>query len=81
MLSRFKLSYADIRKAILSVNDAILSVDDLKAISKHLPMPEEVRETFSLYSAVDVFSHFRLRACEMLMCLGFQRRIDTSARY
>lgn len=43
MLSRIKLSLPDIRRAILELDDNLLSVDDLKAIGKQLPTSEEVR--------------------------------------
>jgi diaphanous 1 len=43
MLSRIKLDLVDIGKALLEVDDAKLSVDDLRSISKHLPTTEEVR--------------------------------------
>ena len=42
MLSRFKISPLEIRQALLSLNDK-MSIDDLKAINKQLPSPEEVR--------------------------------------
>jgi hypothetical protein len=42
MLSRIKLSPSEIRRAILTVDDRALSLDDLKAIFRHLPTPEEV---------------------------------------
>jgi hypothetical protein len=42
MLSRIKLGYPQIRKALLNIDDSKLSVDDLKAISKQLPTLEEV---------------------------------------
>jgi hypothetical protein len=44
MLSRIKLSYPEIRKALLDIDDQRLSTDDLIAISKQLPTSEEVRE-------------------------------------
>jgi hypothetical protein len=42
MLSRIKMSFPDIRKALLELDDHKLSYDDLKAISKQLPTSEEV---------------------------------------
>lgn len=45
MLSRFKIGYSAIRQALLDLNDSILSIDELKAISKQLPTAEEVRES------------------------------------
>jgi diaphanous 1 len=42
MLSRIKLTFPEIRRAILEVNDIKLSVDELKAIVKQLPTDEEV---------------------------------------
>ncbi len=42
MLSRIKLGFPEIRKALLDIDDSRLSVDDLKAISRQLPTSEEV---------------------------------------
>lgn len=42
MLSRIKMDYPEIRRALLEIDDEKLSVDDLKAISKQLPTSEEV---------------------------------------
>ncbi|KAH7922962.1 FH2-domain-containing protein [Leucogyrophana mollusca] len=42
MLSRFKFGFSDIRQALLDLDDSRLTVDDLKAISKQLPTPEEI---------------------------------------
>ncbi|KAG2105124.1 uncharacterized protein F5147DRAFT_245959 [Suillus discolor] len=41
MLSRFKMTPLEISQALLRLDDK-LSIDDLKAISKQLPSPEEV---------------------------------------
>lgn len=41
MLSRFKMTSLEISQALLRLDDK-LSIDDLKAISKQLPSPEEV---------------------------------------
>ena len=43
MLSRIKLPLPEIRRALLELDDDLLSVDDLKAIGKQLPTTEEVR--------------------------------------
>jgi hypothetical protein len=42
MLSRIKLTPADIRKALLELDDNALSVDDLKAMERQTPTAEEV---------------------------------------
>jgi hypothetical protein len=42
MLSRIKMGFPEIRQALLDIDDHRLSIDDLKAISKQLPTPEEV---------------------------------------
>lgn len=42
MLARIKLPFADIRRALLQVDDQRLTVDELKSISKHIPTPDEV---------------------------------------
>jgi diaphanous 1 len=44
MLSRIKLGYPEIRRALLDIDDQGLSIDDLMAISRQLPTSEEVRE-------------------------------------
>lgn len=54
MLSRFKIGYPAIRQALLDLDDAILSIDELKAISKQLPTTEEVRESLSHISKADL---------------------------
>ncbi len=45
MLKRIKLDFPGIRKALLELNDD-LSIDDLRAIGKHLPTPDEVSGIF-----------------------------------
>lgn len=42
MLSRIKMGFPDIRKALLDLDDEKLSFDDLKAISRQLPTSDEV---------------------------------------
>jgi diaphanous 1 len=42
MLSRIKIGFPGICKALLEFDDSKLSVDDLKAISTQLPTSEEV---------------------------------------
>ncbi|KAF8138924.1 hypothetical protein EV363DRAFT_1315171 [Boletus edulis] len=42
MLSRFKIGYSAIRQALLDLDDSVLSIDDLKEISKQLPTADEV---------------------------------------
>lgn len=48
MLSRIKMDYPRIRRALLEIDDAALSVDALKALSKQLPTTEEVLVFFYL---------------------------------
>lgn len=42
MLSRIKLNLEEIRRALLFVDDNKLTLDELRAISRQLPTPEEV---------------------------------------
>lgn len=42
MLSRIKLTFPDIRLALLKVDDRALTLDELKAIARHLPTADEV---------------------------------------
>ena len=50
MLSRIKKSNLQIRMSLLEINDEQLSIDDLKAIGKHLPTLEEVGHFHPLYT-------------------------------
>ena len=43
MLARIKLSLPEIRRALMEMDDRQLSIDELRAISKQLPTPDEVR--------------------------------------
>ena len=43
MLSRIKMPVANIKRALLAVDDDALSIDDLKAIARHVPSSDEVR--------------------------------------
>lgn len=42
MLSRIKMPLAEIKRALLEVDDKSLSVDDLRAIARHIPTSDEV---------------------------------------
>ncbi len=42
MLMRIKLSHSEIRRAILEIDDDMLSIDNLKAIGRQLPTSDEV---------------------------------------
>ena len=42
MLSRIKLSFAEIRLALLRIDDKSLSLDELKVIARHVPTSDEV---------------------------------------
>ena len=42
MLSRIKLDLEEIRRALLDIDDSKLTPDELRAISRQLPTPEEV---------------------------------------
>jgi hypothetical protein len=53
MLSRIKLSFSDIRKALLEMDDHLLNIDNLKAISKQLPTSDEV--FFLTYCSVSFY--------------------------
>lgn len=47
MLARIKLDLPGIKRALLEVDDDKLSVEELRAISKHLPTADEVRASAS----------------------------------
>lgn len=43
MLRRIKLSLPEIKHALLTLDDSMLTSDDLRAISRQIPTPDEVR--------------------------------------
>ncbi|KAG6832180.1 hypothetical protein H0H92_004911 [Tricholoma furcatifolium] len=84
MLSRIKLSYPEIRRALLDLNDDKLSVDDLKSISRQLPTPEEILrikdfdDVKKLAKADQYFSEIMIipRLKERLDCMIYRRKLD-----
>ena len=42
MLARFKISYQDIKKAVLEMNEASLTIDNLRSLKQFTPTDEEV---------------------------------------
>ncbi|KAJ3566776.1 hypothetical protein NP233_g6789 [Leucocoprinus birnbaumii] len=84
MLSRIKLEFPQIRKALLNVDDSKLSVDNLRAISKQLPTMEEVERIRSfgdvskLSKADQYFSEIMTipRLAERLECMLFRRKLE-----
>ncbi|KAL1738092.1 Formin, FH2 domain-containing protein [Schizophyllum fasciatum] len=83
MLSRIKLDLPGIRRALLGMSDG-LSVDDLKAIGKQLPMAEEINrikdfgDTSTLAKADQYFGHIMSipRLPERLECMLYRRKLD-----
>jgi diaphanous 1 len=84
MLSRIKLTFPEIKKCILELNDEKLSVDDLRAISKHLPTGEEVTriqdfdDVSKLAKADQYFDQIITipRLNERLNCMIYRRKLD-----
>ncbi|EMD40584.1 hypothetical protein CERSUDRAFT_102967 [Gelatoporia subvermispora B] len=84
MLSRIKLSLPGIRSALLQLDDEILSVDDLRAISKQLPTSEEITrlkdygDVGKLAKADQYFSEIMTipRLSERLECMLYRRRLE-----
>lgn len=84
MLSRIKLGYPDIRKALLDVDDFKLSVDDLKAISKQLPTAEEMSrikdfgDVSKLAKADQYFNEIMTipRLSERIECMLYRRKLE-----
>lgn len=84
MLSRIKLTLPKICEAILEINDDALSIDDLKAISKQLPTPEEVEriknfdEVDKLAKADQYFAAIMAipRLHTRLDCMAYRRKLD-----
>lgn len=44
MLARIKLTYPEIRRSVLLVDDGLLTVDNLKSLRQYVPTIEEVRD-------------------------------------
>jgi len=42
MLARFKMSYAELRKAIEQLDESVLTVDNLTALKQYIPQPDEI---------------------------------------
>jgi len=60
MLARFKMSYAELRKAIEQLDESVLTVDNLTALKQYIPQPDEIAslneiEDQSILSAPDKF--------------------------
>lgn len=70
MLSRIKLDLEEIRRALVVMDDSKLTPDELRAISRQLPTPEEVGDVH----------HFRNLRFENVLGLpdqGFRGRRET----
>lgn len=80
MLSRIKLTFPEIRLAILRIDDTKLSLDELKAIARQLPTTDEVSKHLPVIPNSS-FSNFgnRLPAFVKLKTLkGLPKQISTS---
>lgn len=81
MLSRIKLDYPAIRKALLELDDIKLSFDDLKAISRQIPTPEEVNYLVYIFFPVLFTMHCRSKESRVLrMLVNSQRQTNISIR-
>ncbi|KIK96072.1 hypothetical protein PAXRUDRAFT_32637 [Paxillus rubicundulus Ve08.2h10] len=84
MLSRFKIGYPAIRQALLDFDDSILSIEDLKAISKQLPTTEEMNRIkdfgdVSKLAKSDQYLHEIMsipRLPQRLECMIFRQRFE-----
>lgn len=78
MLSRIKMDNIEIRRCMFEVDDEKLSIDDLKAISKHLPTSEEVSFFHSLFRHP---TYFRLSELSHLeTSVNWRKQISISAK-
>lgn len=84
MLSRFKNNYSTIRCALLDLDSSRLSIDDLRAISKHLPTSEEIArirdfgDVTKLAKSDQYFSEIITipRLAQRLECMIFRLRFE-----
>jgi len=44
MLSRFKISFSDLRKAIMELDESIVTIEGAGALAEYVPTPEEVEQ-------------------------------------
>ncbi len=58
MLSRIRTPPSEIKKAILLMDDRVLSVDDLKAIERYTPTDDEVNRAFPSYFCGPISDHY-----------------------
>lgn len=82
MLSRMKPSLAEIKRALLTIDDSVLSIDDLKAIARHVPTLDEVHlvkraPKGNIYTDIH---HRSGGSTSMAMRSDLQRRISTSKK-
>ncbi|KAJ8455460.1 hypothetical protein ONZ51_g12454 [Trametes cubensis] len=84
MLSRIKIGLADIRKALLELDDSKLSIDDLRAIGRQLPTAEEMTrlkdfgDLNKLAKADQYFGHVMTipRLSQRLECMLYRRKLE-----
>ncbi|KAG6373818.1 hypothetical protein JVT61DRAFT_5963 [Boletus reticuloceps] len=84
MLSRFKIEYSAVRQALLDLDDFVLSIDNLKAISKQLPTADEVTRIkdfgdVTKLAKADQFIYEIMsipRLSQRMDCMIFRRRFE-----
>ncbi|KZV82357.1 FH2-domain-containing protein [Exidia glandulosa HHB12029] len=84
MLSRIKLSFPDLRRALLEIDDVRLSMDDLRAIGKHLPSNDEIArirdfgDVSKLAKADQYFSEIMAvpRLSQRIDCMIYRRKFE-----
>lgn len=84
MLARIKMSLPDIRNAIVELDDNKLGIDDLRAMTRYLPTPDEVArikdhgDVSKLAKADQYFAQIISipRLSERLNCMVYRRKLE-----
>jgi hypothetical protein len=69
MLARFKMPYADLRKAIEDLDETILTVDNLTSLKQCIPTPDEIAALNDIEGTTTASAQHQPRAlCSLLTC-------------
>ncbi|CAJ0645500.1 437_t:CDS:2, partial [Entrophospora sp. SA101] len=89
MLSKVKMSYSEIRDAILEIDDEKLSIENLKSIKKYVPTLQEQNlinqytgDLLALGNAENYFKNIIMipRLAERLTCMIFRRKFENKVQ-
>jgi hypothetical protein len=76
MLSRVKMSFKDLRLAILGVNETVISEQFLKQLQSHIPTNEEQAQLAEHESDVESLGTAEQFYCEMMKISRYEQRLN-----